>query len=761
MNIRIAFSTILTLLVAALCFCIYFARRSHKTIGRSVAWLDAAIIPPLIGNLIIMGSHVKELTAVGCYIYFIGMDVVILALMNFASAYCRVAGQKRRHKTPLVNYILLGADTIQMLLNLVFGHAFDLEVTDVQGQPYYMVVPKLGQTIHRVVIYAIFFAIILIFTVMVVKTPRVFREKYVIILISMVAVGIWQTFYIFSRTPVDRSMIGYGVFGLLVYFFSLHYRPLRLLDRMLSDIVSEMPEAMFVYDPTGKCVWANEQALELTGLRDTELDDVNNRLTAMFGTLEYRNENISFCSEIGTGEDKRYYSIDKRITFDSKGGIMGAVISIRDTTSEQQKLKQELYNATHDKLTGLYTREHLYSCIMQRCDKISSEPHLIVFVDIKNFKIVNDIFGTAFGDHAIRCIADMIRSDMSENCVYGRLAGDTFGVLIPESEFDRERIETKLSQFVVRDGTTEHRVLIHLGIYEVTESGLDVSVMFDRAHLALSTINDQYTTHIAFYDNKIRENVLWSQTISAELGKAISEMQLRPFLQPIADKDGNIVGAEALARWIHPERGFMSPALFIPVFEKNGMIVDVDKHMWRCACEILSRWDNDMFISVNISPRNFYFTDVAGSIRALVEEYGIKPSRLRIEITESVMMTDADERMKVLDELRSEGFIVEMDDFGSGYSSLNLLKTMPVDVLKIDMMFLSRSDRSNRTQTIIRNVIRLSGELGIASLTEGVETREQYETLSEMGCDLFQGYYFAKPLPVEEFESSYLHPAHS
>ena len=185
------------------------------------------------------------------------------------------------------------------------------------------------------------------------------------------------------------------------------------------------------------------------------------------------------------------------------------------------------------------------------------------------------------------------------------------------------------------------------------------------------------------------------------------------------------------------------------------MIVEVDKHMWRCTCEILSRWqkaNSDLFISVNISPKDFYFVDVVGEIKKLVEEFRLEPSKLRIEITETVMMNDAENRMALLDEFRKSGFIVEMDDFGSGYSSLNMLKDMPVDVLKIDMKFLGKTSDKAKAKTIVKNIINLTKELGIVSLTEGVETAEQYEALEEMGCNLFQGYYFAKPMPVYEFE---------
>ena len=288
----------------------------------------------------------------------------------------------------------------------------------------------------------------------------------------------------------------------------------------------------------------------------------------------------------------------------------------------------------------------------------------------------------------------------------------------------------------------------------MTNPNLDVSVMFDRAHLALSSLKDDYQRHIAYYDDAMRNKVLWDQKISSQLREAIETKQLRPYLQPIVDRNGKIVGAEELVRWDHPEYGFLSPGAFIPVFEKNGMISEVDKYMWRCACELLSRWkDKPIFLSVNISPRDFYFINVPEELKALVKEFDVAPSKLRIEITETVMMTDAEKRMEIFNDLKRAGFIVEMDDFGSGYSSLNMLKDMPVDILKIDMMFLTKSQNEYKAKTIVQNIIHLSEELGIESLTEGVETQDQYQFLSEMGCKLFQGYHFSKPMTVEAFEA--------
>ena len=186
------------------------------------------------------------------------------------------------------------------------------------------------------------------------------------------------------------------------------------------------------------------------------------------------------------------------------------------------------------------------------------------------------------------------------------------------------------------------------------------------------------------------------------------------------------------------------------------MIAEVDKYMWRCACEILADWKKrgwDLFVSVNISPKDFYYLDVPKFIKSLVEEYDVDPKKLRVEITETVMVTDSDKVVSIMEEFLSYGFIVEMDDFGSGYSSLNMLKSLPVDVLKIDMNFLGKTDDEQKADTIVKNVINLAMELGMTALTEGVESIDQFDILSSMGCSLFQGYYFSKPIPLEDFDN--------
>lgn len=750
---REVFAIIYILLIVLLGLFGVISKKSSKAIGKAVSYLLFTFIVPIAGNMTLVLSENELVSTIGSYIYFIGMDLMAFSLFDFTLSYCNIPW--RHNKKIYFIYTLLTIDVLQYFFNPFFGHAFGMEAITVDGSLYYRLVPYLGQTFHRIAVYIAFITSLGIFIYKTVRVPRIYAEKYYIILFTMVLAGIWQSYYIFSRTPIDRSMIGLAVCGILIFYFSLFYRPFRLLDRMLANIASKMSEAIFFFDASKRCIWANSNGRKLLEVRSDNLERVNQRLFAMFDDLGVGQDNWSSKQSVGSGKEARYFTIDKHIITDAKNKKIGYFLSIQDDTEDVLKHQQEIYEATHDKLTGLFTKEHLFNQIKNKVSSETETSYSIAYLDIKDFKMVNDIFGNDTGDHVLKRVANWIRENASEGWAYGRLSGDAFGICYPTGSEKLDLVQRRLSKFVISNGSIDQHILMHVGIYRIIDPSIDVSIMFDRAHLALTTIKNEYNMHIAIYDDNMRNQLLWDQKISTELEGAIENRQIVPYLQPIVDNKGTIIGAEALVRWIHPEEGFLPPFKFIPVFEKNGMIAQVDKYIWRSACEIISSWKGDkanLFISVNISPKDFYFMDVYAEIKALVEEFKIEPSRLRIEITETVMMTEAESRMAILSKFRESGFIVEMDDFGSGYSSLNQLKDMPLDVLKIDMKFLSKAEDNHRAETILRNVLRLSSDLGLFSLTEGVETEDQYKRLNEMGCNLFQGYYFAKPMAVADFE---------
>jgi EAL domain-containing protein (putative c-di-GMP-specific phosphodiesterase class I) len=253
---------------------------------------------------------------------------------------------------------------------------------------------------------------------------------------------------------------------------------------------------------------------------------------------------------------------------------------------------------------------------------------------------------------------------------------------------------------------------------------------------------------------------LYEKNLVSEFDSALEKGQFHMFLQPQTDADGNMLGAEALVRWIHPDRGMVPPGSFISVFERTGLIYKLDQYIWRCACERLQIWKDrgltQYYISVNISPKDFYYLDIYSTFVDLINEYHISPENLKLEITETALMSDFDKQFMLMKRLREYGFHIEIDDFGSGYSSLNMLKDMPVDVLKIDMGFLRQTEHVKRSRIILETIVSLSKRLEMPVVVEGVETKEQLAFLKELECEAYQGYYFSKPISIDEFEKKYM-----
>ena len=754
---RYAFIVVFAVLIATLLYCSHASMCSKKSIGKSVCLFCLSLVPLVLGNMFIIGTSTRVVALVGYYMYYIGMDIAMYALLRFTREYCHEKNAKNQKDqiVPFWLHILFTIDVIQLLLNNFFTQAFELQEVSAYGKPYFLSVPHIGISIHRVVCYSAIAIVMIVFIKRAIKAPVLYKERYIVILMTLILGTLWQAYYVFFRIPIDRSMVGFTILGLLIYYFAILYRPLRLLDRMLADIVSDTKVAVALYGPEGRCIWVNEPVKELTGIQSDDLEKASTTLISLFGDINQLPEGKETEKILGTSPNERCYMVAHGKFNDRFNRPIGTYIKVRDITSEKERLKKELFAANHDALTGIYNREYTFKVISDRLKQQALKDYYVASTYICDFKMFNDVFGREFGDAALIQIADWLKKFADDTCIYGRIAGDTFGSCLPKKLFVEEVLEKELSQFKVKMGDTEQRLVIHIGFCEIEDGDRDPSVLFDRALMALDSIKNDYRKHVAFFDKKIREKMVWDQEISSQLDVAIAENQVVPYLQPIADTSGKIVGAEALVRWIHPAHGFMSPGDFIPLFEDNGMITDLDKHIWKSTCAILSRWEKthpDFFISVNVSPKDFYMTDVLAEIVSDVVEYDIDPHRLRIEVTESSIMRDTEDKMRLLEEFRKQGFIIEMDDFGSGYSSLNMLKDMPVDILKIDMKFLGKSNDEEKADIIVKNVIRLAEDLQIISLAEGVETVEQFERLKELGCHLFQGYYFSKPIPVADFE---------
>lgn len=421
--------------------------------------------------------------------------------------------------------------------------------------------------------------------------------------------------------------------------------------------------------------------------------------------------------------------------------------------------KSRMIMAERDAVTGLYTKLKLYRSVRKMLMEISDETFAFVRFDIDRFKMINNFYGIKEGDKVLINIADELRriSTVFDDFVYGRLENDVFAVCMPYKEENIELL-MKALQISMNKVNKDYNIKVSCGVYIIKDYDMDVSEMYDRAFLAAKSCKGGFVQNIAYYDESMIENMRQEQFIINEVNKALAEEQFEVYLQPkinlITDRS---YGAEALVRWKHPERGMMSPGEFIPVYERNGIIGRLDQYMWRHVCMLLRKWidegKNPNPISVNVSRVNIYNPHLVEILKNLITEYRLPAHLLNLELTESAFTEDQDLVMKTMSKLHRIGFKIMMDDFGSGYSSLNVLKDMEVDYLKVDMKFLQQDQEFNgKGEKVLTSVIRMAKWLHLPSIVEGVETIEQVDFLKCIGCEYAQGYYYARPMPIEEYE---------
>ncbi|MGN0412780.1 MAG: EAL domain-containing protein [Lachnospiraceae bacterium] len=416
----------------------------------------------------------------------------------------------------------------------------------------------------------------------------------------------------------------------------------------------------------------------------------------------------------------------------------------------------KIYKYQKDELTGLYTKEVFYKRVEEILANNPDTEYRILYSDIDNFKSINEKYGVEAADELLRYLAHTIKKVMPDNYILGgRMGGDKFVFLQYARPQTREE-GLRIAQEVL-SGSPIPNVIWKHGIYYTSfERNISVRIMCDRAKSALNSIKGVYGVSCAVYSDKLRTELLAQQQIIDNMEEALSQKEFFVYLQPKHNLHTNKTGgAEALVRWIHPTLGFMNPGVFIPLFEKNGFIQTLDEYVFTKVCELLREWIQDgkpvVPISVNLSRRDFEKPDLAEQIVAKTDSFGIPHELIHIEITETIFSDNPEQTAEIIQKLHDNGFQIELDDFGTGYSSLTTLAELELDVIKLDISLI-KNDKPENEKNILNFCSQLVKMLNLQSVAEGVETAGQLERIKSLGCDYIQGYYYSKPLPVDEFE---------
>lgn len=387
--------------------------------------------------------------------------------------------------------------------------------------------------------------------------------------------------------------------------------------------------------------------------------------------------------------------------------------------------------------------------------------YVVVYANIDRFKLINETYGNDVGDQILRQIHKIIDDELRWDEVSGRIMADNFGVLmryhsLPKLDQRLYRISKQLSELTDEQGNS-YGIILYFGVYVVEEDETNISVMLEHANLARKKISPSHLVPMGIYDVKESQRLGRDKALEMKMHNALEQGHFVPFLQPKYELEGeSIAGAEALVRWIDPEEGMIYPNEFIPLFESNGFIVELDLYMFEEVCKLVERWNKEghpiIPVSVNLSRSHFEIPNFFDYYEYVLKKYDVPPRSIEIELTESLFFNDMESLSVLVQQIHDAGLSCSIDDFGSGYSSLNMLKDVKVDALKLDRVFFESGDNDERGKDIIQSVIQLAQALDLHTISEGVEERKQVEFLKEMHCDLIQGFVFAKPMPVPEFE---------
>ena len=435
------------------------------------------------------------------------------------------------------------------------------------------------------------------------------------------------------------------------------------------------------------------------------------------------------------------------------------VILARVSRTIEMTENRELIESTErDGLTGLLNREYFYRYADQFDQHRPDREMDAIVVDISHFHMVNERYGKAFGDQILCSLGEGLRSMvMDEGGIVCRRDADIFLIYCPHREDYQAILDGAIRAMPTRNNGS--RIRLRMGVYANADREIELERRFDRAKMAADTLIGSYRSSWALFDQRLHEKEDFAEHLLESFDAAIQEKQFQVYFQPKFDIRPDkpvLASAEALVRWIHPELGFINPGQFIPLFEENGLIPRLDEYVWRETAARIRDWKTRLGISVpvsvNVSRVDMFDADLVITMRDLLRENGLTPEDLHLEITESAYTGDSSQIIEKVHQLRDLGFHIEMDDFGTGYSSLNMISELPIDALKLDMIFIRTAFAEGGDRRLIEIIIDIADFLNVPVIAEGVETEGQMKALRDMGCDLVQGYYFSRPVPAEQFE---------
>ncbi len=761
MILKIGYVSLMLVFVIIICNDLKKIWNREEQPTKEVRYLMTVATAMIIGNMILSWVNNRTFATFLYGIFHAGNTWLVFGLVCFTEAYTKLF-----KKVDIVYNsirILCLVDTISLLSNCVFGHAFSLARmgNSIIGYWYVASFQTPMFYFHLILCYTMSVLVIIPMLNRVVVLSSVYRKKYIYILALFLVLMFINSVCLNVKMSIDWILMFYAVMCIVILKYAIYFVPQEVVERSLSLIVKNTSSAIVVYDIEGKPIYYNRIVEEFCNKQNLDFKFLDTFLEEF--KLECQQDGtkrFEWEKEVVVGNKTLFFAAEYNPVYDGRQKFVGSYFSFDDRTEEHNRLKEEIYRANFDPLTNIYNKNRFFEAVQEEIKANPERERIMIVSDIRDFRLINDLFGTDKGDEILKMQASEMRRLASEGSIFGRLESDRFALCMYKSNFKESVIKDIIKKMGKDFEGGLYHLHVHCGVYEIHDPNESVVSMCDKAYIAIKDIETEYDTYFSYFNEEHLKKTLQDKRVISEFTTGIQNKEFEVYLQPQVNPQGKLLAAEALVRWNNSSMGMISPGVFIPALERGGLIYKLDIYVWEMAIAQLAKWKEKGFpivpVSLNISPKDFINVEIDKVLAELLEKYNLEAKYVNLEITESVLLNRTETNISMMKRLKGLGFKMELDDFGSGFSSLNMLKNLEVDVLKIDRGFLLEIKNQTRAKAILRAIIELSQELNMIVITEGVETKEQVDMLTEMGCNCFQGFYFSKPVSLEEFEKNFM-----
>ena len=750
---KIAYLTSLFFVSLIILFCVIYSYKKNTKYAKSVCtMLIAGFFTVFMYAISIVTLNIT-VSRIFTSIYFISIDWLLFFVLYFILDYSDkrnlVARNYYLSLSHSVLLIIAASDTISLVLNYFIHHAFDNVLMSSESSNLYYWNYNFGKgyQFHLLVCYILVFLIMAFFIYSIITSTGALKKHYIYFFTSFLLIIVSNIFYLIQQWPFDYSVLLYGLMTIFICYFSISQREKDKLKVLTEIYSSNIESAMFGYDYEKKCIFITPNTYKIFQNEAQVQEIAQNYLKSDFflPAMENKTDYISVDDSFIINNQNFYFFVEYKIIRDKKMREIGSFLNFTDRTQEIIELNNKKISLTHDKLTNLLNAETFYERVEEILNFNPEAKRYLIVTDIKDFKFINDVFGSVIGDKILMEEGRILAGFDYPECIQTRLMTDQFAILIKKENFDQQDFMDRLEEIQEITKGLNYRIIINIGIYEINDISDDIKSMIDKAMIVIDQINLEKKGNIAYFNSEMMKNVLVQKEFLSNFYNYLENRQFDVYFEPVYSDRKKTIGYESFVKLTDKEKGTMYMEDFLPYMEKSVFMGMLDEFVWEKVCQTLieKKWNEKRIaVFIKIFEMDFYYSNLVNSLIDLVNKYDIDSSLIYLEFNEKFIL-GKEANIRIVNALKEAGFKIVIDDFGSGYSSFYMFEELRPNAIKISLKSFNSIDKkeggNKKEKIIIQSMLKLAEKINTKLILESVDTKEDFDFLKKMKCKYFQG----------------------